>query len=134
MGAGPRCDYMARCLGWHPRISPRVITGGGARDRPSSKLLIKVDKGGCVYINRADIDGTTLMLYAQNDCHGSLDYLEWHWKLLSPDGTALKEGYTNQCPKPDHGHSSECVFSEKEYTGVPDDDRASAISVWLVEK
>jgi hypothetical protein len=102
----------------------------GADPRPKSRLSIQIKAVDCVHITKADIDGRTLMLYASNDCHNSIRYLEWHWQLLSPDGTAIAQGFQNQCPMPNSpGDKAECVFSGP-YHGLPDEDRAAIVLVW----
>lgn len=64
------------------------------------------------------------MVYARND-GGPLDYLAWHWQLIAPDGTAIAEGYTNQCPKPqNNGDKAECKMT------IPVDDRADTLRLW----
>lgn len=101
----------------------------GAADRPQAKIAIEIVGKSCVKVTRADLDGGTLMLYAKNNCHHAVDYVEWHWQLLSPDKTAIAQGYTNQCPLPSAGNSAECIFSGR-FSGIPTDDRAASIRVW----
>jgi hypothetical protein len=75
-------------------------------------------------ITKADVNGEDLMIYARND-GGKLDYMAWHWKLISPDGTAIAEGYTNLCPEPQrNGDKAECKMT------IPTDDRASTLRIW----
>lgn len=96
----------------------------GAETKPEEKLKIKVVKHDSSTITKADVNGKDLIVYARNDGN-KLDYLEWHWKLISPDGTAISEGYTNQCPKPqDHGDKAECKMT------IETDDRAATLQIW----
>ena len=98
----------------------------GAQKRPTSKLRIEQVKRDCPTVTRADIDGAKLLLYARNDCHQDLDYLEFHWQLLSPNQTIIKEGYTNQCAVASApGDVSECLIGN-----VSTDDRAVSVRVW----
>ena len=63
----------------------------GAENKPEEKLKIQVIKHDSTTITKADVNGEDLMIYARND-GGKLDYMAWHWKLISPDGTAIAEG------------------------------------------
>jgi hypothetical protein len=107
----------------------RAATYVGATERPKSKIKISVSEQDCSHITRADLDGSTLLIYAKNDCHETLDYLAWHWQTIAPNGTALKEGYTNSCPLPAAGATAECRLSISSY-GEDLDDRVATVRVW----
>lgn len=98
----------------------------GASVRPKEKLKISVVPYDCTHITKANIDGKDLLLYARNDCHRRLEYNSWHWRLLSPDGVVIGEGYTNwQCPTlSSPGVITECNLKIKQ------DDRAALLEVW----
>lgn len=97
----------------------------GAEEKPQEKMVIEAINHDCTVITRADVNGTDLMLYAKSKCRQSLSYLAWHWKLLSPDGTGIAEGYTNRCPiTRSYGDKSECKLR------ISDDDRGSVLRIW----
>lgn len=106
----------------------RAAQAVGATERPTSKMQIEIQRRMCANITDADIDGKDLTVHARNDCHRGFDYLEYHYELLSPDGTAIAGGYHNEanCPIPATvGSKAECKFE------IPDDDRAKVVRVWM---
>lgn len=115
----------------------RMATYVGAAERPQQKVKIEEGHSDCVALSRAEFDGTELLMYAENRCHGApLDYLAWHWQLIAPDGTALSQGYTNLCPIPtNHGQKAECKQTLREhrygYEAPPIEDRVEKIVIWL---
>ena len=111
----------------------RAAVYTGAKDRPTSKIAIEMKVKDCTKVTRGDIDGTTLVLYAINECHSGVGYMEWHWQEVSPNGTVIHENYTNSCPIPrSNGEIAECTFSSSILAGpeLPDDDRTSKVRVW----
>lgn len=104
----------------------------GATIRPKGKIAIDMQHHDCTTVVRSDIDGSKLLLYARNDCGQAINYLAWHWQVLSPDGTLLKQGYTNQCALPGPGETAECLleYLGKEAYSETVDDRADRIRVW----
>lgn len=104
----------------------RAAVYTGAEQRPKSKVVITIIPRDCTEVTRADIDGSALLIYARNDCHKRLDYMEWHWQSVSPNGTVLKDGYTNgDCPKAvEPGDVAEC------HMNIDADDRAEVLRVW----
>lgn len=98
----------------------------GAAERPKSKLAVDIIPQDCSVITRADINGEDLLLYAKNNCHAKVRYMEWHWEALSPDRTVIHGGYENwKCPDvimP--GDVAECKLS------INMDDRTAVIRVW----
>lgn len=107
----------------------------GAAERPKSKLVIKVTDDGCAHITRAEIDGTSLLMYAQNDCGYSIHYMEWRWQTVAPDGTYLKSGYENTagCPVPVEPHAkAECHTRLAGYDESID-DRAASVHVGIYD-
>jgi len=112
----------------------RMATYVGAAERPKSKITIEDATRDCVALTRAEFDEPTLLMYAENRCSHPINYLAWHWKLVSPDGTALKEGYTNggSCPVPAHLHEkAECKTEVRGYSWETAEDRAVKIVIWL---
>lgn len=108
----------------------RAAVYTGAKDRPTSKVAVEIVPLDCTHVTRADIDGTSLIIYSRNDCHETLTYMEWHWQEVSPNGIALHEGYTNyDCPiATNPGDIAECAFTD--WRSLPDDDRMDKIRVW----
>lgn len=108
----------------------RAAVYTGAVTRPKEKIAIEILPHDCSHITTADLDGDDLMLYATNTCHEKIDvnYFEWHWQTVSPNGTLLRSGYTNSafdCPMPLRpGDKAECKFT------IDDDDRTAKIQVW----
>lgn len=102
----------------------------GAAERPKSKLKVEVLERSCVHVTHVDIDGNSLAIYSRNDCHEDLRYgVEWHWQLISPNGTIVKQGYENaaSCPDPlTVGSSAECRVQY-----FMTDDRAETLRVWV---
>lgn len=112
----------------------RAAVYTGAEIKPKGKLDIEVLQRGCVRITHVDDAGSTLMLYAKNECMGRVRYMEWHWELLSPNRTVVKANETNGCPLPvNPGDSAECIFSEETYPHFEIDDRAKSVRVWTRE-
>jgi hypothetical protein len=108
-----------------------------AVERPKSKIEIKVSDESCVRITRAEIEGTYLLMYAQNDCHFKIHYMEWRWQTSAPDGTYLTSGYENTaaCPVPrEPGSKAECKARLTSYWNDDGlDDRISALHVSVRE-
>ena len=68
------------------------------------------------------------MIYATNECRKTLDYVSWHWQGISPDGTVIAMGYTNNayCPVPRMpGDKAECKME------ISTDDRIKTLRVWI---
>lgn len=100
----------------------------GAAERPQSKLKIEILPNSCVKITHVDVDGSDLRMYAKNECHEPVKYVDWYWQLISPNGTALKQGDVNTatCPAPmQPGDAAECKPYNFEV-----DDRAETLRVW----
>ncbi len=105
----------------------RAAAYTGATVRPKAKIAVEILPKDCTKITRADVDGETLILYAQNACGNLLDYVAWYWQEVSPNGTVLHQGYENTafCPVPtQQGDIAECS------TKIPTDDRTDKIRVW----
>lgn len=111
----------------------------GASERPKGKLAVEIVAKSCVAIVRADIDTKkkgypydaadyqySLILYGQNNCGKDLDYTAWNWEMVSPNGTVIKAGYSNNahCPVPPQWSIAECVFL------IDPDERADKFRVW----
>lgn len=100
----------------------------GAVPRPTGKIEVQIERRGiCANVTKAEVDGSTLRLYAINDCHQNIIYMEWYFEVLSPNKTILTAGWHNggNCPNPTQpGDSAECVFD------VGTDDRAAVIRVY----
>src|SRR5258708_5935846 len=47
----------------------------GAENRPKAKIIPTIMPKDCTHITRADIDGSTLLLWARNDCDSYLSYM-----------------------------------------------------------
>lgn len=107
-----------------------VYTGAGSR--PKSKIAVELMVRDCVQVVRADLDGSVLYLYAKNNhCEKPLTYVEYHWQELSPNGTVIHEGYTNQCSTPSvDGDIAECQFDEDHFRELPTDSRTDRIRAW----
>ena len=93
-----------------------------------SPIIIKVLERDCIRITRADVDGDQLLVYAKNSCHKEIHYTEYHWQELSPDNTALHEGYDNgvSCAIPSQPEdAAECRFR------IPIDERTTILRVWM---
>jgi hypothetical protein len=104
----------------------------GAAEAPKSKLKVQALSKSCVHITHVDVDGDALWLYGRNDCHEDISYgIDWHWELVSPNGTIVKQGYVNagNCPVPSSaGSSAEC----KPYDYAID-ERAETLRVWMTK-
>jgi hypothetical protein len=98
----------------------------GAKDAPTSKVEIQVIPIDCTRVVRAYLNGEDLLLYAENKCNKTIDYMEWHWEGISPDGTLVDSGYTNvYCPHPTRPNDkAECRLK------VSDDDRIKTMRVY----
>jgi len=93
-----------------------------------SPIKIEVIARDCVRVSRADVDGSTLLIYAKNTCHEQIRYAEYHYQEISLDGTVLSQEYHNEasCGIPIFpGDSGECKFD------IPMDDRTDKIRVWM---
>lgn len=119
----------------------RAAVAVGAEERPKSRITFDLSTAQtyCAGVTRADIDGPMLRLWATNDCHGPLTGMDWHYEMLSPNGTVLHASVTNQnsayseCPMPRlPKDSAECVFGSSKYSELPIDDRVSTIRVWTI--
>lgn len=112
----------------------RAAIAVGVTDGPLvGRYRIEIERPDCVTVTRADLDGSTLYLYATNTCRRAIRYLAWHIALVSPDGTILHTKYTNLCPVPRAPNAkAECVFSRATYLDVPLDDRAAVLRVWAM--
>lgn len=92
-----------------------------------AKIKITPLSRSCLRVERADLDGDDLLLYgsAPKGCsNGYSDYTEWHWQLLSPDGTILHQGFTNEV---DLHEGTKAEMKMK----IENDDRATELQVWL---
>lgn len=101
----------------------------GATERPKSKILVEIIPQDCTQIFNTDIDGDTLMLYAQSNCDFKMEYMEWHWEAISPNNTIIASGYHNTayCPAlTTPGIKAECRME------VSTDDRIVKFRVWTV--
>jgi hypothetical protein len=97
----------------------------GAETLPKEKIKLKITKKDCTTIARADVKGNTLIMYAKNECQQDINYIAWHWRSISPDGTIIKSGYTNQCPVPISPHSiSECIMK------ISTDERTETLELY----
>ena len=114
---------------YHEKLQEdRAAQWTGAEQRPAGKIAVEIRPVDCLHIKHADIDGDELSLYAQNDCHQSITYNEWHWQQISPDGTITHEGYANGATCAtlnDAGDKGECKLT------LEDDDRVKKIRVWI---
>ena len=97
--------------------------------------MIEIVKADCVDVTREDFDGGQLRLYATNNCGVTLRYLEWHYQIISPNGTIVNESWTNSCPIPRRQHDrAECVFGARGLDEVPIDDRGATLRVWATRR
>lgn len=106
----------------------RAAVYTGAAERPKAKIAVEILDKYCVKVTRVDIDGENLVVYTKNECHREIEYgLNWNWRLISPNGTAIASGYTNGafCARPPLNGMAECKMS------VKTDDRAAKIQVWV---
>lgn len=120
----------------------RAAVAVGAQARPKGKIAFDFTAAQtyCAGITRGDVEGATMRLYAFNDCHKPLTGMDWHYEMLSANGTVLHAGKTNQfshvsCPTPTQpGDSAECVFGNQNYysTEIPIDDRVVTMRVWTI--
>lgn len=99
----------------------------GAQHLPKAKMKIQDASLGCIALARADYDGGgNLVMYARNDCHASIGYLEWKWQSISADNVVLTQDMTNLCPIPTQpGSQAECTVSSNV------DDRATILRISL---
>lgn len=118
----------------------------GAGNRPKSKVLVSIlpsqprfslayiKNEPCVPITKVDIDGSTLLMYARNDCKTRVTYLEWHWEEISPNGTVLSQHYTKDCATPTMTRdTAECERAVNDDSYEPSmDERTATIRVWTV--
>lgn len=115
----------------------------GAAERPKSKIAFDFTSAQtyCAGVTRGDIEGSTMRLYATNDCSkGPLTGMDWRYEMLSPNGTVLHAGDLDQnwpgmtCPTPRlKGDSAECIFEDGRYDkSIPVDDRVVKMRVWTV--
>jgi hypothetical protein len=110
----------------------RAASYVGAGVRPTDKIKIVIRDESCVHVTRADLDGADLLIYTENHCGRSIAFMEWHWQLLSPDGTVIKGNWynTGNCAAPiSNGDKAECHVDVTDYSGTVD-DRASTLRVW----
>lgn len=99
----------------------------GAAERPASKIKVQVLKRDCTVITNATLDGEDMTVYARNDCHQQIRYMEYRWQTIAPNGTAIGSGYTNtaNCAIPMMpGKLAECSIK------VGTDDRIDTVMVW----
>ena len=102
----------------------------GAEHRPTAKIQIQVVPVDCLRLDRADLDGGHLVMYATNTCNAPVSYVAWHWQGISPDGTVIAEHYDNGCPLPVYrGDKAECEFND-----VSTDDRIKTMRLWVTAK
>lgn len=107
----------------------RAAIAVGAAVRPTAKIKIEIKPQPCAAVTRADLEGQTLRLYATNDCGQRIRYMVWKYAFVSPNGTVLKDGWTNLCPLPaEKGDKAECLFESWQRITV--DDRAATVRVW----
>jgi hypothetical protein len=78
----------------------------------------------CLKIERAFLDGTSVTMYLHNQCHSSLEYYEWHWKAIAPDGTIIGSNYANDDSGLDVGDKAEKTMT------MPGDPRIEKVIVW----
>lgn len=111
------------------RQEKRAAIYVAAPEPVKSKIKITVLKRSCVKVERADLDGRSLIIYAAApsgcDSISGLGYAEWHWQEVSPDGTVLHADYSNEM----NIHSGEKV--EFKFTIPSDDDRVAEVRVWI---
>ena len=86
------------------------------------KLTLK--KEGCLHVERGFLDGNTVTMYIKNDCTHPVDYYEWHWKAIAPDGTVIAQQYSNTN---DGMEAGETVERTMDVTG---DRRTVEVVVW----
>lgn len=116
---------------WHIhseiRQAERSAIYVGAKHLPTAKIKIEDASSSCIKLARADYDGGgSLVMYARNDCHKSIDYLAWTWQFVSAGNVVLAQSFTNGCPIPSEpGSQAECTVSPD------DDDRATILRISL---
>lgn len=118
----------------------------GAESRPKSKVLVSIlpsqpmydfaftKDEPCAPIIKVDVDGSNLLMYAQNDCRVPITRLTWHWQQVSPNGTVLTDSDWSSCAIPTiPGDKSECEVPVNGDRYEPDvDSRTATIRVWTV--
>lgn len=106
----------------------------GADHRPKAKLNILLNNDrSSVKIDRVDLDGEVAAVYFHNSGTGRATYIQLHWQLVSPDGTALssKWGYTELLSGPQSlapGERGEAIFQG--YYAIELDSRAGGVRFW----
>lgn len=110
------------------RQAARAATYVASPVPQKAKIKITALVRDCLRVDRADLDGTDLLIYgrAPKGCTNRVgtDYTEWHWQLLSPDGTILHQGWTNLLDLHE-GTKGELKMQ------IESDDRAAELQVWL---
>lgn len=106
------------------RVEGRMDNRVGVNGQLTMPVDLVIGNRSCLKIDRAFLDGDSVTMYLDNQCHTRLDYYEWHWKAVSPDGTTIKENYENTLDGIDDGEKLEKTMS------LPDDNRIVKIIVW----
>lgn len=84
--------YMRREISMEQRRAESV----GAVPLPTGNIEVVIDNrtGGHLFIESASIDGKELRAYYVNKGTHSQEFVKFHWQLLSPDGTVIKQDYS----------------------------------------
>jgi hypothetical protein len=106
------------------RIEGRMDGRVGVSSKLSAPVEVIIENRSCVKIDRAFLDGLTVTMYLQNQCHKDLGYYEWHWMEVAPDGTTIKEDFGNSIDGLSEGQKVEKVMD------LTSDTRTAKIVVW----
>lgn len=106
------------------RVEGRMDNRVGVHGELRAPVDLIIRKADCLEVTRAFLDGDTGTMYIKNDCHRHLSYMEWHWNIIAPDGTIIKDNYSNDLNVPLDGETVEKNFN------LDDDSRAAKIVVW----
>jgi hypothetical protein len=104
----------------------------GAKILPKDAIDIKFAgrPDDVIKITRAEIDGGDVWVWYQNVGQSSMKFIEYHWSLVSPDGTVIKQGGTyasigDGAQELDPGEKGEVHFS------IVSDPRAKTLKLWM---
>jgi hypothetical protein len=67
----------------------------GAKILPKEAIDIQFagQRDDAIKITRAEIDGKDVWVWYQNVGQSRLQFIEFHWSLVSPDGTVIKQAW-----------------------------------------
>lgn len=86
---GEGLHYFKRALSQEKRHAE--IVGVTKPLKEAVKIVISDTRDAAVRIDRAEIDGGDLWIYYKNFGDSRVDFIEFTYKLISPDGTVVKQ-------------------------------------------